>query len=112
MNIETPIVLIDGDDLLFFDDMESLLSYVEAIDVMNGEFSVFAANGDVIELGVRTMPYSFIGSRRTPVLISTERRADSRKQLRRAVMNYLLAREQPVDESSDLEGLVRFAAGR
>jgi len=45
-------ILSENGDISFFKTLKGLISYIEPIDVKNGEYTLFDSDGRVIKLGV------------------------------------------------------------
>jgi hypothetical protein len=111
MMIDTPLILIDGDDLKFFKDVDRLLEYVEPVDVTDGVYSVFDASGRTIHLGIeRKNNSSWLGSGQMPVVVSVTDDSERRELLRETLSRYVGGHQTGNTSDQDLFALIRQAA--
>ncbi len=88
-----PFTLLDGDDVLFFKDMSSLTRYVEPIDVAEGSFKVFDADGRPLLLATNRRVVTFLGipagDTFMPITVETQVPDADSTGLRRVLIAYL-----------------------
>jgi hypothetical protein len=111
--MQVAIVLDNNGDLLFFRDVEQAETYVEPIDVRNGEYTGFDAEGRTLSLSVESRQEGGVlgrlGGRSERVAIASDvTTAKHRDQLERDVRDFLRRAgvEQQWLDTAPLEALI------
>jgi hypothetical protein len=111
--MKVAIVLDNNGDLLFFRDVEQAETYVEPIDVRNGEYTGFDAEGRRLSLSVESRQEGGVlgrlGGRSERVAIASDvTTAKHRDQLERDVRDFLRRAgvEQQWLDTAQLEALI------
>lgn len=93
--MRTPIIVAEANDLSFYASLEDVEWHLEAIDVDNGEFVAYDADGRHVPLSTKRLhPRKFLGMISVPgaeVVVASAPEEEPRhaKDLRRVLVRYL-----------------------
>lgn len=103
MSVQSPLILVDGEDVLAFRSLDALLSWVEVPDVADGLYRVFDSQGQVLRLVVEPRE----GLRRGGDILCLGTGRFDRDELRRIVESAVRGGEHTGSEPPEnLEGLI------
>ena len=109
--MRTPIIVAEGNDLSFFASLEDVEGYLEAIDVDNGEYIAYDADGRPVPLSTKRLPprkvLGMISVRGAEVVVASAPEEEPRhaEDLRKLLVRYL---EEPRHAEDLRKLLVRY----
>jgi len=114
MKPKLPIIVRESSDLYFFETVESAELGLEPIDVLNGEYEAYDAEGRLLNLEVREEEQSMLfGLSKGPVEVTRifcrEEEPSHQKKLYNLLWEFLEGWREPIPLSSEdtLESLIK-----
>lgn len=84
-------IIINENGSIFFIDSEKGINYLEALDVLNGEYTAYDSSGLPLELSVRTKKMAF-GRKIDEIVILPANQKQNSLTLRNVLLDFLQSR--------------------
>lgn len=108
--MKTPLFIDNNGDILVFESVQDAENWIEPIDVRNGEYEAFDAEGCLLRLTLEKEPGFWKFARETVKISSAENEPSHADELRKRLLRFLkVANDRPIDDNASLSQLVNTA---